>query len=194
MRNLISMGLCVALVALAVLESACTATSSARRFNPTPITKEEIAGLEEEAAREDDDDVVVDLIPPPKTFPKDAKSRLQAEMEKYLGVRYRYGGMNENGMDCSGFVARVFNDALDIKLPRSSAAQAKMGEPVSKANLKFGDLVFFKIRRNRISHVGVYLSDGNFIHASTKVGVIVSSLSEPYYKRAYATARRLGDF
>ncbi|MCS6989182.1 MAG: NlpC/P60 family protein [Chloroherpetonaceae bacterium] len=194
MRRALSFALPLALVALALLEMSCAATSSSRRFSPTPITKEEIAALEEEADREIDDDAVVDLIPPPRAFPPDAKERLQAEMEKYLGVRYRYGGMSESGMDCSGFVARVFNDALNVKLPRSSSAQAKVGAPVSRANLKFGDLVFFKIRRNRISHVGVYLSDGNFIHASTKVGIIVSSLNEPYYKRTYATARRLGNF
>jgi len=180
------------LIGLATLLSACASTTSSVRFRATPISKDEISALEAEAEQEADDDVVVDLLPPPRTLPANARERLENEMDKYLGVRYRYGGTGVTGMDCSGFVSRVFNDALNIKLPRSSAAQAKVGVAVGKANLQFGDLVFFKIRRNRISHVGIYVGDGNFVHASTKLGVIVSSLSEPYYKRTYATARRIG--
>ncbi len=182
------------MLGLAALVGACASTTSTIRFSPTPISKDEIATIETEAEKDTDDDVVVDLIPPPRTLPANARERLENEMDKYLGVRYRYGGTGVAGMDCSGFVSRVYADALDVKLPRSSSAQAKVGVAVSKANLKFGDLVFFKIRRNRISHVGIYVGDGNFVHASTKLGVIVSSLSEPYYKRTYATARRLGAF
>ncbi len=182
----------LALLGLIVFTNACTSTTTSLRFAPTPMSKDDIKALESDAEREPDDDVVVDLLPPPKQLPPNARERLENEMDKYLGVRYRYGGTGVAGMDCSGFVSRVFADALDIKLPRSSAAQAKVGAAVSKANLQFGDLVFFKIRRNRISHVGIYVGDGNFVHASTKLGVIVSSLSEPYYKRTYATARRIG--
>jgi lipoprotein Spr len=182
----------LALLALVVFTHACTSTTTTLRFAPTPTSNEDIEALESEAEREPDDDVVVDLLPPLKQLPPNARKRLENEMDKYLGVRYRYGGTGVAGMDCSGFVSRVFLDALDIKLPRSSAAQAKVGVAVSKANLQFGDLVFFKIRRNRISHVGIYVGDGNFVHASTKLGVIVSSLSEKYYKRTYATARRIG--
>lgn len=178
---------------LLCLQTACSTTSSVKRYSPKPITKEEISALELEADQESDDDVALDLLPI-KAFPPNAKTRLQIEMDKYLGVRYRYGGSSSSGMDCSGFVSRVFADALNVKLPRSSSAQARAGTAVNKSDLQFGDLVFFKIRRNRISHVGVYLGDEQFMHASTKLGVVVSSLNEPYYKRAYATARRIGAF
>ncbi len=184
----------ITLFGLVLLVSACASTTSSVRFSAKPISKEEIKALEADAERELDDDVAVDLLPPLKQFPANARERLENEMDKYLGVRYRYGGTGVSGMDCSGFVSRVFYDALNISLPRSSAAQAKVGVAVRKANLAFGDLVFFKIRRNRISHVGIYVGDNNFVHASTKLGVIVSSLEEPYYKRTYATARRLGNF
>lgn len=184
----------VMLVGLATLVCACASTKSSVRFSAKPISKEEVKAIESDADEEADDDTVVDVLPPPKRFPTMARERLEDEMDKYLGVRYRYGGTDVAGMDCSGFVSRVFLDALDVKLPRSSSAQAKVGVAVSKANLQFGDLVFFKIRRNRISHVGIYVGDRNFVHASTKLGVVVSSLEESYYKRTYATARRLGAF
>ncbi|MFQ3608863.1 MAG: NlpC/P60 family protein [Chloroherpetonaceae bacterium] len=182
------------LFGLVLFVSACASTTSSVRFSAKPISKDEIKALEAEAEQEPDDDAVVDLLPPPKQFPANARERLENEMDKYLGVRYRYGGTGVAGMDCSGFVSRVFYDALNISLPRSSAAQAKVGVSVSKANLAFGDLVFFKIRRNRISHVGIYVGDNNFVHASTKLGVIVSNLDEPYYKRRYVVARRIGKF
>ncbi len=184
----------LALFGLIVFVSACASTTSSVRFSAKLISKEEIKSLEADAEREPDDDAVVDVLPPPKVLPTNARERLENEMDKYLGVRYRYGGTGIAGMDCSGFVSRVFYDALNISLPRSSAAQAKVGVAVSRAKLEFGDLVFFKIRRNRISHVGIYVGDNNFVHASTKLGVIVSSLDEPYYKRRYVTARRIGKF
>ncbi len=184
----------VSLLGLVLFATACASSTSAIRFSVKPFSKEEITALEADAEREADDDAVVDLLPPLKQFPANARERLENEMDKYLGVRYRYGGTGISGMDCSGFVSRVFYDALNISLPRSSAAQAKVGVAVRKANLAFGDLVFFKIRRNRISHVGIYIGDNYFVHASTKLGVIVSSLNEPYYQRTYATARRLGNF
>lgn len=189
-----SLLLAVSLFGLVLLVSACALTTSSMRFSAKPISKDEIKSIEADAEQEADDDAAVDLLPPPRQLPVNARERLENEMDKYLGVRYRYGGMGMTGMDCSGFVSRVFLDALNIKLPRSSAAQAQVGVAVSKSNLQFGDLVFFKIRRHRISHVGVYVGDNNFVHASTKLGVIVSSLNETYYKRTYATARRIGTF
>lgn len=80
------------LIGLAMLASACASTTSSVRFSAKPISKDEISALEAEAEQEVDDDVVVDLLPPPRTLPANARERLENEMDKYLGVRYRYGG------------------------------------------------------------------------------------------------------
>jgi len=108
-----------------------------------------------------------------------------------LGTRYRSGGDSPNeGFDCSGFTTWVFNK-YGIKLPRSSREQFQIGQQVAKTNLKKGDLVFFGSRRG-ISHVGIYLENGKFIHsASGGKDVQVSSLDEDYWRARYAGGRRV---
>lgn len=113
----------------------------------------------------------------------------------FLGVKYRGGGTTRDGMDCSGFVTTVLN-IFDIKLPRSSHEMATIGEKVSKEDAKIGDLIFFKTTsRTRISHVGI-ISEINgdeikFVHSSTSLGVVVSSLSESYYKKTFTQINRI---
>lgn len=114
----------------------------------------------------------------------------------YQGVRYRWGGTSRSsGVDCSGFTTSVFR-SQGISLPRTAIEQSHVGDPVSKSNLQAGDLVFFRTNRSvRVNHVGIYIGEGKFMHAATRAGhVMVSSLSDPYYVRAYATARRVADF
>ncbi|MBL8048014.1 MAG: C40 family peptidase [Chthonomonas sp.] len=113
----------------------------------------------------------------------------------FLGVRYVYGGTNRSGIDCSGFVGAVFKKH-GINLPRTAAAQAGRGTYVSRGGLKAGDLIFFRTgRSSRISHVGIYIGNGNMIHASSGSGrVRIDTLSKSYYQRTYATARRVGNF
>jgi cell wall-associated NlpC family hydrolase len=108
------------------------------------------------------------------------------------GVRYRWGAASRSATDCSGFTTQVFK-STGISLPRTSGAQAKVGTAVSRKNLKAGDLVFFKTTRgSRISHVGIYVGSGKFIHASSGGGrVMESSLTEGYYSKRFVTARRL---
>ncbi|MDQ7832069.1 MAG: C40 family peptidase [Desulfovibrionaceae bacterium] len=108
-----------------------------------------------------------------------------------LGTRYRSGGDNPStGFDCSGFTTWVFNK-YGINLPRSSREQFQVGRQVAKSGLKKGDLVFFGSKRG-ISHVGIYLENGKFIHsASNGKTVQVSSLEEDYWKRRYAGGRRV---
>jgi lipoprotein Spr len=94
-------------------------------------------------------------------------------------------------MDCSGFVKKVFWDAERIELPHNSREQSKYGHKISKSKLKFGDLVFFKIRSFRINHVGIYIGSGRFAHASRTVGVTITDLEDDYYRKKYAIAKRL---
>lgn len=111
-----------------------------------------------------------------------------------LGIKYVYGGETEKGFDCSGFVKYVYNH-FGISIERTSSSQAKGGRKVKKSELKPGDLVFFDTVDdgvlNDISHVGIYIGDGNFIHASTylKKKITIESLSSSYYSKRYMTAR-----
>jgi cell wall-associated NlpC family hydrolase len=109
----------------------------------------------------------------------------------YRGARYRRGGTSRGGFDCSGFTRYVFAK-YGIILPHSSAAQARIGKPVGRHELQPGDLVFFQTYRRGISHVGIYIGNGQFVHASThRRGVTVDSLNSPYYAPRYRGARRV---
>ena len=120
---------------------------------------------------------------------------LYNEGAKWLGVPHRMGGLTKKGVDCSGFVAIVFREVYGKQLARSSADMLKHNcKKVNRANLKEGDLVFFRTGKGRKkvpNHVGIYLKNGKFIHTSTSSGVIVSSLSEPYYVRSWLTGGRV---
>ena len=118
--------------------------------------------------------------------------KMLVEVIRFLNTPYKYGGNSDRGIDCSAFSQRVFNAAFNIKLLRSAREQYTQGETINSTNsLKFGDLVFFNTRRAvRPGHVGIYLGDGYFVHASSKRGVIVSSMSEGYYNQRYMGARR----
>jgi len=107
-------------------------------------------------------------------------------------IRYRRGGRAPaTGFDCSGFVHYVFAKVLGLDLPSDSASQYASGEKIARADMQAGDLVFFHTRGKRISHVGIYLGEGQFIHApTTGERVKVSSLGESYWSRRFAGARR----
>ena len=110
------------------------------------------------------------------------------------GAAYRGGGTNpSSGFDCSGFVRYVFDHVEGLSLPHSSRAMSLIGRRISFADLKPGDLVFFRTVRNRISHVGIYLGDNQFIHAtSTRTGsVMVSDITESYWAKHLSLARRI---
>jgi hypothetical protein len=110
---------------------------------------------------------------------------------KFFGSRYRWGGTTEKGMDCSGFVYLIFR-VNGIFLERDSIDQSRLGIPVSRDDLAPGDLVFFQTRRNRISHVGIYLGNGKFIHSSSRgKGVVISDLSEEFYSKRFVKAMRV---
>lgn len=107
------------------------------------------------------------------------------------GAKYRRGGTSRGGFDCSGFTRYVFAK-YGVKLPHSSAAQAKLGKPIAKSELQAGDLVFFQTYSRGISHVGIYIGDRRFVHAATYGrGVTVDSLDSSYYAPRYRGARRV---
>ncbi len=119
---------------------------------------------------------------------------LYKEGERWLGVKYVYGGSSLGGTDCSGMVMEIYKKVYGKKLQRNSAAiMDKNCKKISKHKLKEGDLVFFATgnNRKRISHVGIYLKDNKFIHASSSRGVVVSDLNEAYYERNYVCAGRV---
>ena len=107
-------------------------------------------------------------------------------------IRYRRGGRDpKTGFDCSGFVRYVFRHTAGAELPVDSASQYRAGLTVARTDLKTGDLVFFKTRGKRVSHVGIYLGEGRFIHSpSTGKTVSISRLDEIYWQRRYAGAKR----
>lgn len=115
------------------------------------------------------------------------------EIVKYYKTPYKYGGNSLKGIDCSGFTQSIYKNVLDINLNRSAREQFLQGEVIeNKDDLEFGDLVFFNTRRRvRPGHVGIYLWDNLFVHASTKNGVTVNSLDEEYYSKRYMGARRI---
>ena len=122
-------------------------------------------------------------------------SKVISYAKQLLGKPYVWGAQGPNGFDCSGFTYYVFKNAAGITLPRTSAAQSKYGMAVSKSNLKPGDLVFFDTsgpNNGGVTHCGMYIGDGQFIHAASGQGkVVINNLNSSYYVNAYVNARRV---
>ena len=114
------------------------------------------------------------------------------EALQYLGTRYVWGGSSARGVDCSGFVYLVFSSFAPEMVRLRSFDYFRLGVPVAQAGLQPGDLVFFTTYAPGASHVGIYLGDRRFIHASSVLRqVTISSLDDPYYAARYVGARRL---
>ena len=119
-------------------------------------------------------------------------ANLREHQQEWQGTRYRIGGNSKSGVDCSGFMQITFRDLFGIDLPRMTVDQAKEGTKISKSELRTGDLVFFNTGRGpNGKHVGVYVKNGQFLHASTKGGVIYSDMDSPYWTKTFWQARRL---
>ena len=108
----------------------------------------------------------------------------------WQGTRYRYGGLSHDGIDCSGFTLLTYKELFGQDLPRTVQEQVKEGTKISKSSLQAGDLIFFKTGRFQ-RHVGIYLEDDLFIHASRSKGVIISSLNDLYWQARYWKAQRI---
>ncbi len=110
---------------------------------------------------------------------------------EWEGVGYKLGGDSKNGIDCSGFIQKAFKEKFNLTMPRTTTLQSEVGKEIDKNELRSGDLVFFKT--GEINHVGIYLEDGMFIHASTKIGVTISELDNSYFSKSYWKAQRVID-
>ncbi len=112
-------------------------------------------------------------------------------VDAWLGVPYKYGGCTKKGVDCSCFVRSLYKEVFGVTLPRRAEDMQQQSKTITKNTLQQGDLVFFKIAGKKISHVGIYISKGHFVHATTSKGVMINRLDENYYKKHYRTAGRV---
>jgi murein DD-endopeptidase / murein LD-carboxypeptidase len=125
------------------------------------------------------------------TFDSTSNISLYNELYTWLGVPYVYGGRSKSGTDCSGFAGAIYKAIYSISLPGGAQNIYNVLTPLKKDELKEGDLVFFKINHYSISHVGIYLANNKFIHATSwGKSITISDLSEPYYTRYFFSAAR----
>lgn len=122
--------------------------------------------------------------------PAEAESRLRAAAARWKNTPHQLGGTSQRGVDCSGLVQSVFTTEFRVQVPRTTEQQARTGRSVPRAQLRPGDLVFFRPEWKK-RHVGIYLSDGEFLHASSSSGVTVSNLRRAYWTDRWWQARRL---
>ena len=117
-------------------------------------------------------------------------NQLLEHVDEWYGTPYRLGGSTKKGIDCSAFVQAVYLSAFAVSVPRTAREQYKFARIVSATELREGDLVFFNTTGG-VSHVGIYLQNNKFIHASSSLGVTVSDLFDPYYMKRYIGAGRI---
>ena len=123
-------------------------------------------------------------------YTESIKKKLYAQYAQWKGTKYKLGGLNKNGIDCSGFVFITFKSKLKTVLPRTTHLQVATGSNVERNHLQAGDLVFFKTGKFK-RHVGIYLEHGKFLHASTSQGVTISRLDNIYWRSKYWRAKRI---
>lgn len=150
-----------------------------------PLTLLLISGCQTPASREPDPSSRLGE-------PGEVRSALIEQYQQWRGVPYRHGGQSRRGVDCSGFVQLTFRERFGLELPRDTQQQAHIGAPISGQRLQPGDLLFFNTGRWS-KHVGIFIRDGQFLHASTSKGVIISDLNNPYWRKTYWQSRRLTD-
>lgn len=115
---------------------------------------------------------------------------LMAQYREWKGTPYQLGGNSKRGIDCSAFVQQTLSTRFGINVPRSTAAQVDVGTQVRQGEMQLGDLVFFRTGYNS-RHVGIYMGNGQFLHASTRDGVVVGDLNQAYWRKAFWTVRRV---
>lgn len=120
-----------------------------------------------------------------------SNKKLYSFIENWYGVKYKFGGKTKEGIDCSGLVSILNNEVYGKTINGNSSSLYQQCKKLTQEELKEGDLVFFKINSEDVSHIGIYLQNKKFVHASTKAGVIINDLNEEYYKKYYAGSGRL---
>ncbi|MFY7963996.1 MAG: C40 family peptidase [Chitinophagaceae bacterium] len=113
------------------------------------------------------------------------------KIDEWWGTSYCLGGTTKSCIDCSSFTGTIIREIYKINLPRTAAEQRDASNKINKEDLKEGDLVFFRTKRGYINHVGIYLTNNKFVHASTSSGVIISDLNENYWQGKFAGGGRV---
>ncbi len=171
------------------------------RFSSEDDDKETHNASEDSGDLPDDDAVDIGVMLDKYNLDTDAnnfetgtpKEKMLMEIIKYINVPYQYGGNSKSGIDCSAFTQNVYKSTLSVNLFRSAREQYKQGEVISDVDdLQFGDLVFFDTRSGvSPGHVGIFIGDNLFAHASSKKGVTISSITHSYYKTRFMSGRRI---
>ncbi|SLM62917.1 MULTISPECIES: bifunctional murein DD-endopeptidase/murein LD-carboxypeptidase [Dickeya] len=167
-------------VAVAVMLSACT--NNTANLNNQTDRRVVNGGDPSLQASQDEFEAMVRNV--------EVKSKLLAQYANWKGVRYRLGGDSRKGIDCSGFVQRTFREQFGLDLPRSSYEQQDIGVQIQRGKLRPGDLVVFHAGSTG-RHMGIYIGNQQFVHASTSIGVTISSMDDNYWKPRYREARRV---
>ena len=167
--------------ALAASLSACSSTNTRNAQTDTHAVKGQNSFLLQ--ASQDEFEQMVRNV--------DIKSRIMDQYADWKGVRYRFGGDNKRGIDCSAFVQKTFREQFGLVLPRTTDGQKDSGKRVLRTKLRPGDLVLFHTGGATGRHIGIYIGNDNFVHASTSKGVMISNLNDSYWKARYRDARRV---
>lgn len=120
-----------------------------------------------------------------------ANIKLYSFIDNWYAIPYQYAGKSKKGVDCSGLASLLYQQVYNKQVSGPAASIYKLCIPLPRKELQEGDLVFFKIESNDITHIGIYLQNNKFVHASTKRGVIISDLDEAYYKKYYYKGGRV---
>ena len=152
--------------------SACGVKKSANTHNTASVTKKyaKIIGIDEKNI---------------------SNQNLYLFIDEWYGTPYQYGGKSKRGVDCSGFISILYKQVFKKNVNGSASSIYDQCEKIQKNNLREGDLVFFKIDSKEISHVGIYLQNNKFVHATTKARVMIDDLNEDYYREYFVGAGRI---
>ncbi|PYA61286.1 bifunctional murein DD-endopeptidase/murein LD-carboxypeptidase [Serratia marcescens] len=170
-------------IAAAVMLSACSSTRTSNLNNAQTEMRavNDKDGLLLQASQDEFEAMVRNV---------DVKSKIMDQYADWKGVRYRLGGDTKRGIDCSAFVQRTFREQFGMDLPRSTYEQEDLGKKIQRTKLRAGDLVLFRAGSTG-RHVGIYLGNDQFVHASTSSGVMISKLTDNYWDKRYREARRV---
>src|ERR1700757_3165530 len=172
------------LLALALFFSVVVAQAQTKTPDPQPATEKQ----------DDQESLAKDYLSQIMGVALSATSNMKLFHFVYdwIGTPYHFGGSSRKGIDCSAFTKELYSEVFNLDIRRNSRDIFSMVSPVSRDELKEGDLVFFKIHSRKISHIGIYLGNNRFAHASSR-GVAVSSLDDAYYSRYFYRGGRLLD-